>query len=82
MKVKNVFNGFPFKKIGLSNPPIYKTDSTASFFFDFLKNFKIGGRASVAESLFRKVKETSAFNNSVEKSNTCMVCFETLLWKF
>ena len=40
------------------------------------RTFKIAGRASMVESLFSKVTETSAFCNSVEKSNTYMVCSE------
>ena len=38
--------------------------------------FKITARTSVVESLFSKVTETSAFCNAVDKSSTCMVCFQ------
>ena len=36
----------------------------------FLRNFKIGGTASVVESHFSKFRETSTFCNSVEKNLT------------
>ena len=41
-----------------------------------LKNFKIAGRASVVESHFSKVRETSTFS----KSNTGVVCSEKWLF--
>ena len=43
-----------------------KTDSPQVFPLFILRNFKIAGRASVVESHFSKVRETSAFCNSVE----------------
>ena len=77
---KNVFSSVPFKKVELSKPPTYnnsKIDSTANISFVCFENFQIAWRASVVESLFSKVTETSGFCNSVEKSNTtCMVCSE------
>ena len=45
-----------------------KTDSPQVFPLFILRNFKIAGRASVVESHFSKVRETSAFCNSVEKN--------------
>ena len=74
-----VFSSVPFKKLELSNPPTYnnsKTDSTANISFACFQNFKIGLRSSVVESFFPKVTETQGFCNSVQKSNTCMVCSE------
>ena len=47
-----------------------KTDSPQVFPLFILRNFKIAGRASVVESHFSKVRETSAFCNSVEKNLT------------
>ena len=38
------------------------------------KIFKIVRKASVVESLFGKVTETSVFCDSVEKYKKCMVC--------
>ena len=41
--------------------------------------FKISGSASVVGSLFSKIKEASVFCNSVGKSKTWFVCFESPL---
>ena len=38
--------------------------------------FEIAVTASVIQSLFSEVTETSGFCDSVKKSNTCMVCSE------
>ena len=80
---KNVFSSVPFEKFKLSNPPTYnylKTDSSTNISFVCFHNFKIGCRASVVESLFRKVTKTSGFCNFFEKSNTCMVYSEKQLF--
>ena len=60
------------------HPPIYipKADSTTSVSFVCSENFKIAGRASVVESHFSKVRETSTFS----KSNTGVVCSEKWLF--
>ena len=62
---ENVFNSVHFKKFELSNPPTYNYAEGVSFVV--LRNFKIAERASVVKSHFGKVREISAFCNSVEK---------------
>ena len=70
---------FLLKKFELSNPHTNnytKTDSTANISLVCFENIKIVWRASVIESRFSKLTETSRFCNTVEKSSTCMVCSE------
>ena len=68
---KNVFSSVPFKKFELPNPPTYNcTENWLHRKCSFCL-FKIAGRASVVESHFRKVTETT-FCNSVEKFTTCI----------
>ena len=62
-------------------PPITiaKTDPTQVFPLYALRIFEIAVRAHVVQSLFSKVTETSAFCNSVKKSNTCIRTFDFYL---
>ena len=62
--LKNVFNSVPFKKLELPIHPFMnmpKTDSTAIVSFVCSEKLQNSWRASVVESRFSKVRETSAF---------------------
>ena len=70
--VINVFSSVSFKKCDLSNPPTSKHLYRKCFLYLFREFSKLQGER-LWWDFFSKVTETSAFCDSVEKSNMCMV---------